>query len=424
MSSHGRVDPGVDARNATKGEVAGGDAADDRSADRVPDGATAPTLRRLDVARLIREQPSGPPWVVTSLVVRGMLTILNGREGEGKSLLAGALAAGVATGTAEAGMSCTRGGVLVIDAENGEHEIHRRVHALGLPSENIEIYEADGFDLRRQMAELETALQRHRPALLVLDSFRSLWRGEENDSREIAAVLDPLRNLVRRYRAGTLLLHHSGKGEDAGYRGSSAIGASAELGFRLKRRQNDPDRARRCLECWKCRPAAEPPHRWLVLCVEAGQVYINRADSPNEDEPRPTGPVRCELRPRVRAVLTQTPQPRAAIARAVGRDARDRSVGRVLDDLRADGEAEKVGPDARPEWKVATEATPTGSCHVPPSVVVPHPQAEDAGGTPSSMAREPATSDADAREPDKPLASDEDREDGLPGKDSLVGGAW
>ena len=28
---------------------------------------------------------------------------------------------------------------------------------------------------------------------------------------EVTAVLDPLRNLVRRHNAGTILLHHSGK---------------------------------------------------------------------------------------------------------------------------------------------------------------------------------------------------------------------
>jgi hypothetical protein len=46
------------------------------------------------------------------------------------------------------------------------------------------------------------------------------------------AALGPLRNLVRRYETGALLLHHSTK-SNGGYRRSSAIGASVELGFRL-----------------------------------------------------------------------------------------------------------------------------------------------------------------------------------------------
>ena len=65
----------------------------------------ASKLRRLDVARMVRENPPPVPWIIEGLVVRGALTVLNGREGEGKSLLAMALAAGVALGENQAGMS-------------------------------------------------------------------------------------------------------------------------------------------------------------------------------------------------------------------------------------------------------------------------------------------------------------------------------
>ena len=71
---------------------------------------------------------------------------VRGREGEGKSLLAMALGAGVATGQDEAGFTCHRGGVVIVDAENGAYEIHRRVHTLELPGEGIHVYEAEGFD--------------------------------------------------------------------------------------------------------------------------------------------------------------------------------------------------------------------------------------------------------------------------------------
>ncbi len=70
-------------------------------------------------------------------------------------------------------------------------------------------------------------------------------------------MLDPLRNLVRKHNVATILLHHSGKGSGS-YRGSSAIGASAELGFTLARAEGDDDRERRSLTCWKCRPAPKP----------------------------------------------------------------------------------------------------------------------------------------------------------------------
>ena len=81
----------------------------------------------------------------------------------------------------------------------------------------------------------------------------------------MVTALDPLHNLVRRFGAGGLLLHHSGRSSGA-YRGSSAIGASTELGFKLGRSEDDSDRARRYLETWKCRPAPEPPRFQSSCC--------------------------------------------------------------------------------------------------------------------------------------------------------------
>ena len=154
-------------------------------------------------------------------------------------------------------------------------------------------------------------------------------------------MLDPLRNLVRTRGAGTILLHHSGKGNGS-YRGSSAIGASAELGFTLARQNDDQDRDRRSLSCWKCRPAPKPWTTWLRLGAESGMVLVDRADPPGA-EPSGQGPVMGSLKPRVLASLTDRPQTRAGIARVVDRDPKDRSVGRILDDLAAEGLAEKSG---------------------------------------------------------------------------------
>lgn len=365
--------------------------------------ATAEKLRRLDVAQMVREAPPDVPWVVEGLVVRGMLTVLNGREGEGKSLLAMALSAGVATGQGEAGMVCNEGQAVIVDAENGAYEIHRRVRTLDLPVW-VEVFEADGFDLRSDLAELEAILEHFAPSLLILDSFRSLWKGDENDSGDVAGVLDPVRNLVRQYQTGAVLLHHSGKGIGAAYRGSSAIGASAELGFKLAREEGDDERERRFLECWKCRPAPEPERRWLRLSVEGGRVFVDQADPPEgEHTPAAAQPVREELRPKVLAALTSIPQARADIARAVGRKPKDRSVGRVLETLRAAGEVEKREgePGAPSQWVRVTEggsvaapltvdgqpATPstTGSAE-PQEGVAAHACASTRAATPAAKA--------------------------------------
>ena len=313
-------------------------------ADRPANGKPpASKLRRLDVARMVRENPPPVPWVIVNLVVRGALTVVNGREGEGKSLLAMALAAGVDLGESQAGMDCRRGRVLIIDAENGAYETHRRVHALGLPG-SVEMYEpgeGQRFDLRRDLADLDRLLTEHKPDLLILDSFRTLWGGEENDSGEVAKVLDPLRNLVRKHKAGTILLHHSGKGTGSSYRGSSAIGASAELGFTLARDEGDQDRDRRSLACWKCRPAPKPAKRWLRLSVERGMVFIDEA-GPHEEEAQPATPVVSQLTVAILAAAGDEPASVAELARRVGRKPKDGSVRNALSALERAGEMHRA----------------------------------------------------------------------------------
>jgi len=301
-------------------------------------------LHRLDITQMLREDPPEVPWVVEGLVARGALTVLNGREGEGKSLLAMVLAVGVATGTDEGGLVCRPGRVSIIDAENGRYEIHRRVKSLGLPAEGVELHEPEGFDLRRDLGELERVLEADRPDLLVLDAYRSLWGGEENDSREVAAVLDPLRNLVRRYDAGALLLHHSGKGNGGGYRGSSAIGASAELGFTLARAPGDPDRARRYIETWKCRPAPEPPKRWLRLSAEMGLVLIDAAEpfaAEGEEERPAEAPAQQALAPKLTESLARGPLTLSDLARRVGKTPGNGSVTRTMRALEEQGSVER-----------------------------------------------------------------------------------
>lgn len=176
--------------------------------------------------------PWGPVvnWLIDGVVERGTLTLIAGREKEGKSLLSFAFCASVCSGGGMiAGIDCKAGRVLVIDAENGEKEIHRRVRALGLAREHAErltVAETRGFDLRGDLAVLDALLVETRPDLVVLDSFRSLWTGDENDSGAVSSVLDPLRNLIRSHDAAALLIHHMRK--DGGYRGNSAIGSSVE----------------------------------------------------------------------------------------------------------------------------------------------------------------------------------------------------
>jgi hypothetical protein len=258
----------------------------------------APKLRVLDVDRMLTTTPEPVPWVVEPILARGCVTMIAGREGRGKSMLALALAAEIGRGTLlldVAGMPIGLSGhVLYIDAENGEREVHRRVHGLEVEPGALTYVEADGFDLRRDLAELEQLVHQGEPKLLVLDSLRSLAPGmDENDSQEVEAVLRPVVRLTQRLSFATLILHHASRGSGE-FRGSTAIGAAVQLGFALSRDEEDPMAAtRRKLACWKSRPAEMPPPRWLTIkSTDLGGIMLREAAAFERERPTP---VRDEL---------------------------------------------------------------------------------------------------------------------------------
>jgi archaellum biogenesis ATPase FlaH len=304
-------------------------------------GHAPATLRRVDVAAMLTTEPEPVDWIAEGIVARGTLTLIAGREKEGKSLLAMAIAARAATGGGLlAGIDVRAARTLIVDAENGERELHRRLRSSGLTGEyadRIEVYETHGHDLRQHLHELEAVLRSHKPDLLILDSWRSLWGGDENDAGEVARVLDPLRNLIRQHNAGAVLIHHMRK--NGGYRGSSAIGASVESVVELARVEDDPERRRRRLRNTACRYEQEADERWL--CIEAdrarGLLLIDETEPyvPSTDRPRD------DHRADVLAVLGAEPCGERKIAAAVGLS--KTTARRILQDLESTGGARQTG---------------------------------------------------------------------------------
>lgn len=307
-------------------------------------------LRPFDVSRMLVSDPPPVPWVVDGLVARGCLTLLAGREGVGKSMLAAALGVSVASGGGRVGpLTCHAGSTLIVDAENGEREAHRRIRGLGLPHEvgaSFSWFECLAGDLLNPegVKDLDDVIAELRPSLVVLDSFASLWRGRENEAEHVQADLDVLRNLIRRHDAGGLLLHHQGKG-GIEYRGSTAIGAACEITAGLGREQDDPDPSRTFIQPWKVRPAARGPRLWLRMTADRGAVFVDEADSHQGGTAAPVGrpPVVMEsVCDGILAVLAAADGPlsQGAICFALGRPRNDGTSRRALRALLDAGEVQ------------------------------------------------------------------------------------
>jgi hypothetical protein len=263
-------------------------------------GPDRPRLRALDVEHMRTTEPPPVPWVVKPFVARGVVTMVVGREGTGKSLFALGLASGVGRGDAVAGFACEQGKVLVIDAENGEAEAHRRLSGLDVSRDTLSYYEADEFDLREHLPQLEALLVEHRPTVVVLDSMRSLTPGlEENDSGPTEKALAPLRGLSRRYDCAVLVLHHTGKATNT-YRGSTAIGGAVELGFTIS---DSGDDGHRTLTPWKCRIAERPPPLAFSIVERKGRAWIAAAQPRSTSEPAPS--LESELARKFATIVTE-----------------------------------------------------------------------------------------------------------------------
>jgi predicted ATP-dependent serine protease len=248
-----------------------------------------PPINYLDVRKMATTEPPKVGWLVEPVLPQGTLVAFYAPGGDGKSLTAAGLAAAIGRGAEVAGLKCQQGTTLYWDAENGPHEIHRRVHALDLPADYVRVADTSRLDLRQHMQVIEAEVVEQRPDLLVIDSFRSHTPGlDENDTAQTARALEPLRRLAHETGTTILLMHHANKG-GKDYRGASSIRDAVDVLWHLGRADDDPDRQRRFLSYRKMRVAAEPDTLWLRLEVDRGRVLVDQAEPFDEAQLRRLG---------------------------------------------------------------------------------------------------------------------------------------
>jgi hypothetical protein len=291
-------------------------------------------LRELDTLALLTGTPPPLRWIAEGVDAEGALTMTGGREKSGKSLLElGISVRGAEGGGSLAGIAVAPAKTLIIDAENGEREIHRRLHAIGLDpvfASRLVIVEVRGFELRQDLDQVADLIDRHRPDRVVMDSFRSLWRGDEHDNAEVAEALDPVRELAHDREVAIDMVHHAQKGGDE-YRGSTAIGACVDWVVMLSRVREDEDRTRRKLSNPMARIGRERPDLWLSIKSEDddGPVRIEKAEPFRRPKPRD------EKAQAVLDALDENVQSRSEIAREAG--VSSSTAKRILGDLKEQG---------------------------------------------------------------------------------------
>ena len=189
------------------------------------------------------------PWLVENLLMDGQVTMLTGRGGDGKSLLALQLAVMVAA-RAEFGwwQPRERRNVLVLNAEDNIDEQRRRLlgacdvmdvdprllegrlftmdrESLVLVHRNPESGAVETSKLYDRLAEL---IEEHSIGLVVIDPLVEAHINlDENSNADMKELVLKLRHLARQRAIPLLIVHHSRKGatsgDQDGARGGSAL---------------------------------------------------------------------------------------------------------------------------------------------------------------------------------------------------------
>ncbi|PXH04850.1 DNA primase [Citrobacter freundii] len=205
-------------------------------------------------------------YTLKSYLPANSLSSIYGPSGSYKSFLAVSWACHVAAGIKWAGKSVSAGAVMYVVGEGGIG-VPRRIKAWekkhGRKLDNLYLVNRPVFPVRRE--EMQEMIKAARDVktrtgqpvrLIVVDTLARCFGGnDENDARDMGAFIEGCDVIKRETGATLLVVHHSGKDDTKGARGSSAFRAALDAEFNIRR---EGDGGAIILTCTKMKDAEEP----------------------------------------------------------------------------------------------------------------------------------------------------------------------
>lgn len=287
-------------------------------------------------------------WLWHGYLPAGMLTILGGAPGCGKTTIALSLAAVITRGdTWPDGSRCTQAGEVVIwSGEDANAVTAARLVAAGADMQRVHFIDGitgeDGnaFDPSRDMELLEATVEKlAAPRLLILDPIVSAVTGDSHKGAEVRRSLQPVVALAQRLACAVLGITHFSKGTSGRdpverVTGSIAFAALARLvlvAAKVKSDAGDDAEPRRvfmraksnigpddggfayALERVEVAPEVEGQRvQWLEVLDGTARELLSEAEADNEDGSTASG---------VDAFLRATLADRPMSAKAIRADA-------------------------------------------------------------------------------------------------------
>ncbi len=221
---------------------------DDQARTAPPDDDRTETFTPVNFRELLDGDPPEQEWLVEPLIVARRHTGIIARRGDGKSLIA--LAIAVAKAVGDPLLDQPEGNpihVVYIDQEMGLEDLYDRVSDLGyttdhpkfdLLEEHLHYYQLidlpplntpEGGDA------LEEIVDRHSAEFLVIDTLSRVVKGDENTTEPYQDLWNYTeKRLKRRGNVTYLRLDHLGKDSRRGSRGASAKEDPLDIVYELK----------------------------------------------------------------------------------------------------------------------------------------------------------------------------------------------
>lgn len=163
-------------------------------------------------------------YAVDGLIPENMITLFYAPGGLGKSTLAAQMAQAITDGVPFLGLSTKKAPVVYLDYENPDSTLVSRLRKIGGKSP-YRVWRSNSDPSPPPLddpARRDELLSLEPGTVLFIDTLKATNDADENSAREMKPIFDQLKR-VRNLGVTIVLLHHTNKGPDGVYRGSSVI---------------------------------------------------------------------------------------------------------------------------------------------------------------------------------------------------------
>jgi hypothetical protein len=198
-----------------------------------------------DFAYIIADRPP-PVFLVENIIMQGRVNLFFGGSGYGKSYALFTMLACIAMGEPWLGRKVKQQKCLLIDEDNGDDrcadrfaEIYR---GLGITDEvPLGYISLSHFklDMPEDLKEIETIITTTGAKVVLFDSVARFMSGDENSAQDMQKVAGALREIAEDLKVTIIAIHHTGKDEKRGERGSSLLRDSVDLSIQIIKNKDD-----------------------------------------------------------------------------------------------------------------------------------------------------------------------------------------